>query len=277
MTDAIKRMSLYQQIDRVFNELRAAGIKDGDPIPLEVLSAFDQLHYLGTQAVDSGISALSITASTRVLEVGGGIGGPARHLAQHAQCHVTALELQADLNDTAIQLTQRCGLDDRIEHRCADILDHSLGDKTFDALVSWLTFLHIPDRPKLYRQCFDAMKPGAGLFVEDYFEKNALSASERAALSSEVYCDFVPTLDAYRSDLAGAGFIHVELIDMSEVWASFVRDRYDKFKSARDRNVSIHGAPIVDALEQFYDTIVALFEAGNLGGIRFTARKPRNP
>ena len=49
---AIKSMNLYSEVNRVYNDLRSVGINDGDAIPVEVLSQFDQYHYHGTKAVD---------------------------------------------------------------------------------------------------------------------------------------------------------------------------------------------------------------------------------
>lgn len=271
----IKTMKLYHQVERVFNELSALGVGDRDSLDVGTLSRHDQYHYLGTQAVDEAIAALGIGSAMRVLEVGGGIGGPARYLAHAAGCHVTALELQPDLNEVAAQLTGRCALGDRVRHVCGDILAGAPDAGQYDALVSWLTFLHIPQRRALYARCFDAMKPGAGIYVEDYFERSALTAEEREALSREVYCDHVPAFRDYREELAQAGFEDIRLYDLSGEWTRFVRARLEQFTDSRERNVALHGEELVAGLGRFYSTIVRLFSAGNLGGIAFVARKPR--
>ncbi len=96
--EAIKTMKLYHQVERVFNELEALGIKDNDPIKVEQLTPFDQYHYLGTDAVDESVHEIGLKKDMCVLEVGAGIGGPSRHLANSVGCHMTAMELQDDLN-----------------------------------------------------------------------------------------------------------------------------------------------------------------------------------
>ena len=267
-------MKLYQQIDRVFKELESLGIGEIEPLSLDTLTAFDQFHYLGTSAVDCAIEQLKINPSMQVLEVGGGIGGPARYLADRSKCSVSVLELQNDLNETAIELTQRCGLDHRVQHYCGDILNGSPENRKFDALVSWLTFLHIPDRNALYKKCFESLKPGAMLFVEDYFEKKPLTDSEQKLLRHEVYCERIPTLQDYREELSGAGFIEFDLVDVTNEWTKFVVERRAAFDADGERNIALHGADVVRGLEEFYSAIVTLFTGGNLGGIRFTARKP---
>ncbi len=274
MTDDIATMKLYHQVDRVFNELRSIGIKDQEPVDVSVLSAFDQYHYLGTDAVDEAIRKLDMDSGMEVLEIGAGIGGPARYLAHTCGCRVTALELQPELNSTAMKLTARCRLMDKVTHLCGDILDGPPGNRQYDALVSWLTFLHIPDRPVLYHNCFAALKPGAGIYVEDYFERNPLSAQDKLLLSREVRCDHVPTMTGYYNELCEAGFTRIELVDKSTEWTEFVVERQSAFENARERNENLHGKEVVNGLSEFYSAIVNLFTAGNLGGVCFTAWKP---
>jgi SAM-dependent methyltransferase len=115
-----KQVKLYQRVDRVFNELKAIGMGDDDPIPVEQLCNYDQYHYFGTDAIDEAIELLGITADSQVLEIGSGIGGPSRYLAHRQGCKVTALEIQPDVDATGRTLTHRCGLDDRVDHRCGD-------------------------------------------------------------------------------------------------------------------------------------------------------------
>lgn len=270
----IKTMKLYHQVERVFNELAALGVGPADPIDVEQLVNFDQYHYLGTAAVDEAVQRLGLGGGQRVLEVGSGIGGPSRHLSHSSGCHMTALELQPDLHETAIELTRRCGLAQRVEHRCGNVLDGVQG--RFDALVSWLTFLHIADREQLYRRCFEALAPGAGMYVEDYFARGQLSAGERESLARDVFCEHVPGLDEYRAQLTAAGFERVELIDMTEAWRAFVEQRHAVFTAQRERNLALHGADLVDGLEHFYGAVVRLFGGGNLGGIRLLAWRPQD-
>ncbi len=151
--DDLKSMPLYRGVDRVYNELAALGLAGDDRLSTADLAIFDQYHYHGTDAVDAAITSLGIGANDRVLEIGSGIGGPARHIAAMSGARVIALELQPDLNDIAKDLTRRCGLSDSVEHVCADVLDYSPGDTRFDAVVSWLTLFHIDQRDELLSRC----------------------------------------------------------------------------------------------------------------------------
>ena len=250
----IKSMKLYAQVERVFNELTALGIGPDDPIPIEKLSRFDQYHYLGTEAVAESVHTLGIEAHMRVVEVGGGIGGPSRVLTHLAGCHMTAIELQPDLNDIARTLTARCGLAERVEHVCGDVLEGVSPAGHYDALVSWLTFLHIPARDALYRRCFEAIRPGAGMHAEDFFD-NGLTPVERRILAEDVFCEHLPTFRDYREQLNAAGFERVELFDMTSAWRPFCAQRLADFRVARERNLTLHGEAIVTGLDHFYASV----------------------
>ncbi len=273
-TATIKSMNLYSRADRVFNDLKAAGIGPGDPLDVDVLSRFDQYHYFGTDAVDEAIVAAGITQGSRVLDIGAGIGGPARYLAAKTGCTVTAIELQRELNDVARELTGRCGLSDKIEHRCGDVLAQDLTGGGYDAVVSWLCFYHIPDRAGLLRQCMTALRPGGTLYVEDLFSIGAFSAAEAPLVSNMLFGNYLPSRETYETELASAGLRDISFNDMTAAWTPFVNARRDAYLENRATNLAVHGAEITDGMEAFYDAVAALFNGGNLGGARVVARKP---
>ena len=70
-------------------------------IPPERLFALDQWHYHGTDAVRDAAAFLGLGPTSRVLDIGAGVGGPARFLAHTTGCQVTALELQPELHGSA--------------------------------------------------------------------------------------------------------------------------------------------------------------------------------
>ncbi len=204
--DALKSMPLYRDVDRVYNELAALGFKNDDQLSVGDLAAFDQYHYRGTEAVDAAIKSLGIGANDRVLEIGSGIGGPARHIAATTGARVTALELQPDLNDLATDLTRRCGLSDHVEHICADALDYSPRDSTFDAIVSWLALFHIEQRDELLSRCMNWLKRSGGLFVEDLYMRGDPTPVEKEDLTVILVSRYLPDRETYESDFRDAGF-----------------------------------------------------------------------
>ena len=74
-------MKLYTHVEGIQNELLELGKSAGEPLGVDELSALDQLHYHGTEALDEALHRLGAGAGQRWLEIGSGIDGPARYLA----------------------------------------------------------------------------------------------------------------------------------------------------------------------------------------------------
>ncbi|HPM42510.1 MAG TPA: methyltransferase domain-containing protein [Candidatus Omnitrophota bacterium] len=269
----IKKMKLYRHPDRIFSELGALGYKDGMPLKPEEVARFDQYHYFGTDAVDDAINALKVDHGKNIIEIGSGIGGPARYLAMKTGCHVTAVEIQPDLNDIAVSLTARCGLSDLVSHIPCDIL--RLPDKYsgFDCIVSWLSFLHIPDRRDLFKKCYDILKPGGQILIEDFYKRGEFSEEELKVLSEDTYCTYLPDAGEYKEQLAVGGFSDIELTDKTDSWREYVKSRREKFIKDRERNIRIHNLSVINDLEDFYTKMSRLFMGTNVGGLRIIAKK----
>ena len=161
----IKSMKLYNHVDRIYNELKELGKNDSEPLLVDELTDFDQLHYYGTEAIDFSINKIGIDSNMTILEIGSGIGGPARYIANKTGATVMAIELQSDQNEIALDLTERCGLSKNVKHVCGDFLTYDWGGKKFDAIVSWLTYYHIFEHQILLQKCFNSIKPD-GFFYE---------------------------------------------------------------------------------------------------------------
>lgn len=265
----MKDMKLYHAVHRIYRQLEGAGISANDPLRVDDLTQFDQYHYHGTAAVDEAARAMGLRPGMSVLDVGAGIGGPARYLAESAKVHVTALELQPDLNEVGADLTRRCGLEHQVTHLCGNVLDGVSGE--FDAVLSMLCFMHIPDRAALFANCRAALKKGGTLYIEDYARTREATSAEADALARKVQCPFLPTVDEYRRELTKAGFSRIDIADMTEDWAAFTARRLSIYRSARDRHISLHGAEVVAGLDDFYETVAGLLANGPVAGLRIVA------
>src|SRR5262245_57262715 len=78
------------------------------------LLEFDQDHYGGLAAVEALAERAHITAASRTLDLGAGLGGPARFLASRRACRVVALEVNANRVAGGARLTRRVGLAARV-------------------------------------------------------------------------------------------------------------------------------------------------------------------
>jgi cyclopropane fatty-acyl-phospholipid synthase-like methyltransferase len=265
----MKAMKLYDGGARIHRELAAQGLSPDVPLQVSQLTPFDQFHYFGTAAVDEAIEALAIESGMRVLDIGAGLGGPARYIAKKTGAHVTALELQKDLCDAGRDLTARCGLSGLVEHRCANVLAGVGGQ--FDAIVSMLCFLHIPDREKLLSVCRAALRKEGVLYAEDFVRRRKATAAEAHSLATKVQCLYLPSAEEYRQQLEAAGFGNVRLIDVTAEWTVYTAERLAAYRAAGPRNIALHGKEAVEDLEDFFATVAGLFADGAISGVKITA------
>lgn len=270
----ITSMPLYMDIHRINDELAELGIAEHQPVTPEQLFAFDQFHYLGTDAVRAAAGIIGLGRGSRVLELGSGLGGPARYLAHTVGCHVTALELQEELHALASTLTRRCRLESLVEHVRGDALTYPLADGAFDAVVSWLTIHHIRARPRLLARLAPSLRPGGRIYIEDLVARGPFSPDDATAVRQMLYGETVTSAHDYVADVIKAGFVDVETTDMTPAWRVFCQGRAAAFRSNLDRHQRVHGAEIAARLDTFFSTVDRLFASGSLGGVRIVARRP---
>ena len=269
----IKSMKLYNNVDRIFNELREIGKSTSSTLLVEDLTKFDQLHYHGTDAIDIFIEKLEINEKTKILDVGSGMGGPARYIANKTGAEITAIELQSDQNNLAKDLTKKCGLSNKVNHICGDILDYDFKNQTFDAVVSWLTLYHIANHEILLKKLFDLLNPNGFFYTEDITSRINLSNADRKEIKKEIYGIHLPYFDKYISNLEQNGFKLIFSEDMSSSWTDFTKERIKKYNSEKERNIRVHGKEVYDSLNSFYNFVSQYFSNGKLGGIRVIAKK----
>jgi len=275
------------RVRAVLNALKLAGKADG-PLEVSDLSALghlDQYHYLGTEACDHVATLLKLNPNSKCLDVGSGIGGPARYLSALTGCAVVGVEFQPDLAQAAVELTRRVkGLSDRVCFVTGDMSDPSLrlpgdgdGDRvaeSFDHFISLLVNLHVPDRPALLRNCFDRLKPGGTFVIEDFAQNAPLLAVEEDIVSELVSAPTVTSVEVYLDELRRIGFVDLQAVDMSAPWTAWTKARHELYAASEAETVALHGQALFESRVLFYQAIDDLFAGGRLGGVKLTGRKP---
>jgi cyclopropane fatty-acyl-phospholipid synthase-like methyltransferase len=268
----IESIPLYTHLDRINSGLAALGVGPADPIRPEQLFPFDQWHYHGTDAIRAAAEQLGLGPASRVLEIGSGIGGPARYLAHSTGCHVTALELQPKVHALAADLTQRCGLAGRVLHVCGDALVCPMEDRAFDAVVSWLAVLHITDRRRLYARLARTLRRGGWCYVEDLCMRAPFAAQDLRDLREVVFGVSVSGIEEQVADMVAAGFVDVVAADETADWAPYAGTRLTAWQADHANYALAHGEGAYAAQELFYAVIARLFASGSMGGVRLVAR-----
>jgi cyclopropane fatty-acyl-phospholipid synthase-like methyltransferase len=273
LNNDIKSMQLYPRPERIFSDLEALGYGQVLPLPVDVLTRFDQLHYHGTEALNVAIAACKIKVQDRILEVGSGWGGCARYIANTTGATITAVELQADYDRVARELTARTDLSGSVEHVNADFLQLEIETGTFDHAVSWLALFHIPRRSEYLEKLHRSIRPGGKLFVEDLYMIKDPDGDEFEDFKQHLFPNSLVDEKGYFSSLEMAGFDVSMADDMTDDWTGFTSDRLKSFRDSREQYVSIHGVEGYEVIETFYSKMASYFSRGLVGGLRIAANR----
>ena len=147
---------------RVLKALADGGMDTAHLTP-QMLYTFDQFHGRGLVATEEHAAKLNLKPSSHVLDVGSGIGGPARYMATKYGCNVTGIDLTEEFVEAARDLTARCRLTDKIDFRQDNALALPFADRSFDAATCFNVTMNIEDKAQVLREIARVLKPGARL------------------------------------------------------------------------------------------------------------------
>jgi MPBQ/MSBQ methyltransferase len=161
-TDALAYYEGPEIVERLRTALTEAGL-DPDALDVDDLAPLDEFHALGRAATLALAELVGIRPGQHVLDVGAGIGGPARVLAARYGADVTALDATPRFCRAAEMLTLGAGLADRVGVVCGDALDLPFGDETFDLAWSQAVSQNISDKQRFVSEMARVIRPGGRL------------------------------------------------------------------------------------------------------------------
>ena len=247
-------------------------------LSMEKLSSaghLDQYHYLGLQANDEVIEILGLRPGIKVLDVGCGIGGPARYLAWKSGCDITGVDIQSGLVDAGNHVCKMVDLSNRVELIAGDVVDKALFQpESFDAFISLLVILHIENRKSLFDSLFSAVKSGGTFLIDDMVCLGTFSDEEDRIAKEVIGSPLLPTVAEYRHHLESVGFVDVEFECLTSEWVEWCISRSDQYDASKEQQIKMHGEKVYMQRSSFYADVKRLFLSGKLGGVRITGRKP---
>ena len=141
-----------------------------------------------------------------MLDIGSGIGGPARHLAVALGCRVTGIDLTEEFVEVATSLTSRCGLADRASFRQASALALPFEDGIFDGAVLMHVGMNISDKARLFSEARRVLKTGGRFGVYDIMRIGEGELPFPMPWAATEATSFVERPETYRQLLAASGF-----------------------------------------------------------------------
>src|SRR5262252_5482139 len=138
-----------QSVGRDLNKLTAAD-----------LATVDEFHIRGRKATLELAAQMNLNADSHVLDMGSGLGGPARTLAEAYGCQVTGIDLTQVFCDTATAMSDWVGLGGRVSFKQGDATNLPFENRTFDAAMTIHVAMNIAGKDKMYLEALRVLKPG---------------------------------------------------------------------------------------------------------------------
>src|SRR5215475_2633548 len=161
---------MKDELDGVRDHYRATGLSERLKTALAVfgpddlrltpqqLAGLDQFHTRGLAATADLAKLAGIRTDMSVLDVGSGVGGPARALAASTGCRVTGVDLSEPFVDAARYLTERTGQSGQVSFQHGSAPELPFDDGGFDVVLLQHVAMNIADRARLYREIRRALR-----------------------------------------------------------------------------------------------------------------------
>ena len=206
------RLSLT--IDGAMQALQAKGIAPGQATASD-LHGMDMLHMGGLAATDTLAEMAGIGPGRQVLDVGAGVGGPARRMAHKYGAKVWGVELGESIHQTAVALTALVGLSHQVQFKRASALALPFPDATFDVVVMQHVAMQIAEKDKLFGECARVLNRHGVLALHEIFAGEGGPPIFPLAWATDPGMSSLETLDECETRLAHLGLRAGEFLDRS--------------------------------------------------------------
>jgi len=210
-------------LGRFFTGLKASGV-DLHHLQPDNLSAIEEFHIGGRKATVHAVKKMGLSEGQHILDIGCGIGGAARYMADQNNCTVTGIDLTPEYIEIAKTLTELTGLENKITFEVANALSMPFKDETFDAAITLHVAMNIPERAALYAEIARVLKPASTLYIFDVMKKNNDDLIFPVPWAETKDTSHLTTPQEMRSLLEDAGFNVQEIEDRTDFALDFFKE-----------------------------------------------------
>jgi sarcosine/dimethylglycine N-methyltransferase len=223
--------------DRISAMLTDGGV-NLEALTCDDLTAYDELHIGGRGETRNLAKLAGVSEGKEVLDVGSGIGGPARTLANEFGAQVTGLDITEEFCRTAYEFTERVGLSDNVSFHCGSALEMPFEDEGYDIVWTQFTAMNIHDRSTLYREMFRVLRPGGTLAIHEIMGANDTPLKFPVLWAGDESISFIKPTTWVRNELAEVGFREKLWNDLTEFSIRWFEKKMEVSQDGKTASVS---------------------------------------
>ena len=194
-----------------------------DRLSIEDLSPVDHFHARGFPATVELADKLPIRAGQRVVDIGCGLGGPARYLAKRFNCKVSGIDITPPFVEAANKLSALVGLQDQVHVRLGDGQRLPFRDAEFDGGYSQHVTMNVADRAAFFAEAYRVLKPGAFFALTEHGLGASGNPHHPVPWSADGSGAYLKTPTETRAFLEEAGFRDIAVRDTGPKYAEGYR------------------------------------------------------
>jgi ubiquinone/menaquinone biosynthesis C-methylase UbiE len=216
---------------------------------------------------------LAPQAGERILDIGCGVGGPARWIAWKFACHVTGVDLTPEFCRAAEELNAAAGMTAQVRILQGSALALPLPDAAFDRAYSQNVVMNIADKAGFFREAGRVLKPGGSLVLSNLGAGPDGPPHYPVPWASLAENSFLATEAETRRDIAAAGLAIVSVEDTTQ--------KLLRAQTALRAKIAAEGRPALsvhllmgERMWGLQDNTYRSLQEGRLTGIEVVVRKP---
>jgi ubiquinone/menaquinone biosynthesis C-methylase UbiE len=201
----IEHYAKTELLERLEAALRSDGVDPAHPT-IEALAPYDHFHGCGLEGTEDMAALVGVQPTDHLLDVGSGLGGPARWFSRRFGCRITGIDLTPEYCAIAQYFTRLLGMESRMRFQVGNAISLPFDDGAFEGAYSMFVSMNIADKAKLYREIYRVLKPGGWLVLSQVARGEAGHVTYPMPWAATAADSFLSSPDDTRKELRSAGF-----------------------------------------------------------------------
>lgn len=239
----------------------------------EMLCEEGYLSICGQEGAKILAQKAGITKESRVLDIGSGLGGAARHLAKTYGCRVTGLDVTEVNYNEAIKKTKARRLDHLVDFKLGSGLDIPFRASTFNVVWGLDAWAHMTDKDRLIQECARVLEPGGTIAFTDWTEIGEMEEEFRQQVLASMACPYLETFEGYLHLLEKHGFSVSVKEDITEDFVQAYRKLMEKLRQQKETIINRYSKKVYGIVEEKNLLVLKVFEEKKIGGGRYVGKK----
>ena len=244
-----------------------------DTLTVEDLAPVDHFHARGFPATVELADRLPLKAGQHIVDIGCGLGGPARYLAKRFQCNVSGVDITEPFVEAANKLTALLRMERQVRIELGDGQHLPYADSTFDGAFTQHVTMNVADRPAYFAEAYRVLKPGAFFALTEHGLGEKGDPHYPLPWSMDGSGAYLVTPSETRALLQHAGFVDIRMEDTGTKYAAGYQAAIEKAQKGELPPLGIH-LLMGESAPQKTRNALRNIEEGRTHPIQVICRKP---